>query len=54
MRLFKRNKKEVKIEKRLLILTKNDITTVEEVTIDYLRFFIESGYDLDYDKVEVR
>ncbi len=42
------------MEKRIVLLTKDEITTEVEMTIDYLRFFIESGYDLDYEKVEVK
>lgn len=42
------------MEKRIVLLTKDGITTEVEMTIDYFRFFIESGYDLDYEKVEVK
>lgn len=52
--IFKKNRKEIKIETRTLILTKNGVTTVEIVDTDYLRWFVESGKDLDYDKVEVQ
>lgn len=43
-----------KNEVKTVLLTKDGITEEVEMTIDYLRFFIESGYDLDYERVEVK
>ena len=56
---FKKNKKATKVAEepttkiRTLVLTKDGITTTEIVDTDYLRWFVESGKDLDYDNVEV-
>lgn len=44
----------IKNEVKTVLLTKDGITKEVEMTIDYFRFFIESGYDLDYEKVEVK
>ena len=43
-----------KNEVKTVLLTKDGITKEVEMTIDYLRFFIESGYDLNYERVEVK
>jgi hypothetical protein len=48
--LFKRNKKNSNNSKLyLLTLTKDNKTWTEEVTGDYLTWFVESGKDFDYD-----